>query len=196
MVAASVDAMLVRDALTDHYVKHGLPPDGGVSNPWFNVHIGSFVLRLPNPPARRRAVVMHDINHIVTGYNTTFSEGEMAIAAFEVGAGCGRLAIVWFINLSLLALAVFVHPRIAFAAFVRGRRSATIYAHDRDAVSLTSMSVEQVRSMLRVDSTSVEPRFTDAVLFVIWSIVAIVVFLAPLALLVSGLRVLVGLITH
>jgi len=88
----SQDATLIRDALAHHYVAHGLPLDGGASNPWFNMRIGPLTLRLPNPPARRRAVVMHDINHLVTGYNTTFSEGEMAIAAFEVGAGCGRLA--------------------------------------------------------------------------------------------------------
>jgi hypothetical protein len=127
MVTSTADATLIRDALTDHYVRHGLPPDGGASSSWFNVHIGSFVLRLPNPPARRRAVVMHDINHIVTGYNTTFSEGEMAIAAF---------------------------------------------------------------------ATSVEPRFTDGVLFVIWAIVAVVVFIAPLALLLAGLRLLIGLIAR
>ena len=75
---------------------------------------------------------MHDINHIVTGYNTTFSEGEMSIAAFEVGAGCGRLAIVWFINLSLLALAVVVHPRVAFAGIRARPPDASIYSSDRD----------------------------------------------------------------
>ena len=196
MVSPTADSTLIRDALNDHYVKHGLPLDGGASNPWFNVHIGPLVLRLPNPPARRRAVVMHDINHIVTGYNTTFSEGEMAIAAFEVGAGCGRLAIVWFINLSMMALALVVHPRVAFAAFVRGRRSATIYASDRDATALTSMSVEHVRALLRVDATSAVPGFVDGFLFVLWASTAVVVFLAPLALMTAGLWLLVRAIVH
>src|SRR2546423_4895268 len=130
------DTTLIRDALVQHYVAHGLPLDGGASNAWFNVRIGPISVRLPNPPARRRAVVMHDINHLVTGYNTTFSEGEMSIAAFEVGAGCGHLAIVWFINLSLLALALVVRPRAAFAGFVRGRRSASVYSSDRNATTL------------------------------------------------------------
>ena len=185
------DARLIRDALAQHYVMHGLPPDGGASNPWFDVHIGTFKIRLPNPPARRRAVLMHDINHIVTGYNTTFSEGEMSIAAFEVGAGCGRLAIVWFINLSLLALAVFVHPRVAFAGFVRGRRTASIYSSDRDATTLGAMSVEGVRALLRVDTTEAQPGFSDRVLFAVWAIIAIIVFLAPLAIVLAAVGALV-----
>ena len=181
------DATLIRDALAHHYVAHGLPLDGGASNPWFNVRIGAFTLRLPNPPARRRAVVMHDINHLVTGYNTTFSEGEMAIAAFEVGAGCGRLAIVWFINLSVLALALVIHPRVAFAAFLRGRRSSSIYASDRDATALTAMSVEHVRTILGVDSTDARATFTDRALFAMWGAAAIIVFLAPLLILLLAL---------
>jgi hypothetical protein len=122
---------------------------------------------------------MHDINHIVTGYNTTFSEGEMSIAAFEVGAGCGRLAIVWFINLSLFGLALAVHPRQAFAAFVRGRRSASIYANIEDATTLSGMSVERVRALLRIASTDTRSQITDQVFFAGWALVAIVVFLAP-----------------
>jgi hypothetical protein len=160
------------------------------------VHIGPFKIRLPNPPARRRAVVMHDINHIVTGYNTTFSEGEMSIAAFEVGAGCGRLAIVWFINLSLLAIAVVVHPRVAFTGFVRGRRSASIYSSNRDAATLAAMSVESVRDMLRVDAADARPRLTDRVLFAAWSIIAMAVFLAPLAIVLTGLWALVRALSH
>jgi hypothetical protein len=179
--------VFIRDALAQHYMTYGLPLDGGASSPWFNVHIGPLKIRLPNPPARRRAVVMHDINHIVTGYNTTFSEGEMSIAAFEVGAGCGRLAIVWFINLSLLAIALVVHPSLAFAGFVRGRRSASIYATVRDATALTTMSVESVRTLLRIASTDVRARWTDRVLFAAWGAVAVVVFLAPLAVLLVAL---------
>lgn len=107
----------------------------------------------------------------------------MSIAAFEVGAGCGRLAIVWFINLSLLAIALVVHPSVAFAGFVRGRRSASIYATGQDVMSLTTMSVESVRSLLRIASTGAPARWSDRVLFVVWGAVAVIVFLAPLAIL-------------
>jgi len=126
-VLATDDAVL-RVALAQHYNAHGLPPNGGAHDPWFRVRLGPVSLRLPNPPARRRALLSLDVNHIATGYNTTFSQGEVAIAAFEVGAECGRFAIVWLINLWVLALGLFCAPRAVFTAYVRGRRSFSVRA--------------------------------------------------------------------
>ena len=160
------------EALAHHYAAHGLPSDGGASNPWFVVRIGWLKVRLPNPPSRRRAVIWHDINHVVTGYNTTFSDGEMSIAAFEVGAGCGRVAIAWLLNLSLFALGLIVRPREVFTAFVRGRHSGSIYHIGRDAVLLAAMSVDEVRALLRVDPGGGLPRFGDRVAFAFWGVVA------------------------
>jgi hypothetical protein len=87
----------------------------------------------------------------------------------------------------MLALALVIHPRVAFAAFVRGRRSASIYASDRDATALTAMSVEHVRAILGVDSTDARATFTDRALFAIWGAVAVVVLLAPLFILFLAL---------
>lgn len=171
--------MPVRDALARHYLTHGLPPDGGASDPWFRVRIGPVVLPLPNPPARRCAVVLHDINHIVTGYDTTFSEGEVAIAAFEVGAGCGRFGTVWFINLTMLAIGVLFHPHRVFAAYLRGRRSASIYRCAQGAAALSAMSVADVRALLRVDDAPLPVRFAERVQFAMWAVVGVLALLVP-----------------
>lgn len=177
--------MRIGDALTRHYLAHGLPPDGGASDPWFRVRIGPVTLRLPNPPARRRAVLFHDVNHIVTGYNTTFGEGEMTIAGFEVGAGCGRFGIAWYINLSMLALGVLTSPRAAFAAFVRGRRSASIYHGHRDPAALAAMTVAEVRTLLRLDSVRATAKSLDRAQFAAWSVVGLGVLIAPLVVIVT-----------
>ena len=108
---AASDSMMVGDALAAYWVAHELPPDGGAADPVFHVRIGPFTVPLPNPPGRRRAVVFHDVNHLVTGYNTTFSQGEMIIAGFEVGARCGPYSIVWYINLGMMALGILFRPR-------------------------------------------------------------------------------------
>jgi hypothetical protein len=178
--------MRVRDALARHYVAHGLPSDGGASDPWFRVALGPVTLRLPNPPARRRAVFFHDVNHVVTGYDTTFSGGEMAIAGFEVGAGCGNFGIVWYINLSMMALGLIANPRAVFAAFVRGRRSTSIYREPQEPAALAEMSVADVRAQLRLDEATGRARFGDVARFAAWSPVAIIVLLAPLILLGSA----------
>jgi hypothetical protein len=46
------------------------------------------VLVLPNIPPRRRAVQVHDLNHVLTGYGTDWT-GELRISGHELGMGCG-----------------------------------------------------------------------------------------------------------
>jgi len=140
----------VRDALSRHYERHGLPADGGESSAWFRVKLGGVSIPVPNPPARRRAVIYHDINHIITGYNTRFSEGEMEVAGFEIGAGCGPYLIAWFINAYMMALGILVRPRAVLRAFSRGRASRSIYVLPRSRAELLAMSVGSLREELNI----------------------------------------------
>ena len=102
-VSMTSDSMTVGEVLRAQNTAHGLPADGGETDRWFCVHIGRFTIRLPNPPARQRAVFFHDTNHLLTGYDTVFSRGEMEIAAWEVASGCGRYWFAWLINLDMFA---------------------------------------------------------------------------------------------
>jgi hypothetical protein len=145
-----MDQLSLRDALSQYYARHGLPADGGESSRWFHVRLGKFSIPVPNPPARRRAVFFHDANHVLTGYNTTFSEGEMDIAAFEIGAGCGPYLIAWFINGFMMLLGIVTRPRNAMQAFMRGRKSGSIYSSGRTRENLLSMSVASLRQELRI----------------------------------------------
>jgi hypothetical protein len=119
------------------------------------------------------------VNHLVTGYDTTFTRGEMAIAGFEVGAGCGRLWMVWYINLTMLALGLIACPRGVFAAFVRGRRSKSVYRCGESPARLAAMSLTDVRRLLRLDRESPAPSALDRVGFLGWAVLAISVLTAP-----------------
>jgi hypothetical protein len=143
--------------LTAHYAEHGLPPDGGEHQAWFHVKVGALSIPVPNPPARRRAVFFHDVNHLLTGYNTTFSEGEMEIAGFEVGAGCGPYLIAWFINLFMMALGLVVRPRAVLRAFRWGRRSGSIYRDGGDRARIRGMTTGELRAALHIDMTHGPP---------------------------------------
>lgn len=191
VTAASPEPPTITDALTRHYIAHGLPSDGGESSPWFHVHIGSLTLRLPNPPARRRAVFFHDVNHILTGYDTAFSGGEVAIAAFEVASGCGRYWIVWYINLTMFAVGLVVNPRAVFRAFARGTGTSSIYRRQENRDALSAMSVAELRALLRIDDAPRVGRFSDRVRFGAWSIVAGAVMIVPVA---AAALVLAGVI--
>jgi hypothetical protein len=169
---------VVADALTRHYAEHRLPPDGGASQAWFIVHAGPLRIPLPNPPARRRAVLYHDLNHVLTGYDTRFSGGEMSIAAFEVAAGCGRAWIAWYINLVLMALAIVVRPRLVWAGFVRGRQSGSVYRRPESRSTLLAMTVADARRLVSVAPPTATPRPGDRAALARWSAVAWLIVLA------------------
>ncbi|HJU72497.1 MAG TPA: hypothetical protein VJ717_02040 [Gemmatimonadaceae bacterium] len=175
------DSVTVGEALTRHYAMHGLPQDGGEGAAWFRIQLGPLRIPLPNPPARRRAVFWHDVNHVLTGYNTTFSDGEMTIAGFEVGAGCGRSGIAWFINLVMMAYGLLVRPRAVYRAFVRGRRSASIYRCTATRATLREMTVREVRNLVAIAEPDVHPAPGDQVSFTFWCLVAWLVTLAMFA---------------
>ena len=178
MTPGSPDSVSVADALTRHYVEHALPPDGGEQNAWFRVHIGPLALPLPNLSARKRAVLYHDVNHLLTGYNTVFSDGEMVIAGYELGSGCGRFWIAWLINLGMFGLGLGACPRRLFHAFLRGRRAESVYHWD-DRASLRATSVEDLRIALGVRPSTPPARVSDRFMFAAWSVFATTFVLGP-----------------
>lgn len=100
---------------------------------WEWVNLGIFGFPVPNPAARVAALERHDLHHLVTGYQTDW-RGEFEIAAWELGAGCGRFWFAWLINLSAVPFAPLM-PRRFWRAFKRGRGCRPLYVHpDLDAV--------------------------------------------------------------
>jgi hypothetical protein len=167
------DSVKIGDALSRYYRENGLPPDGGASLTTFTIHMGPFNFRAPNPPARQRAVFFHDVNHVVTGYNNVFSDGEMAIAGYEIGTGCGPYWIAWVINIGVFAVALFVCPRKLFRAFVRGRRAKSIYGCPGDRAALSAMTIRALRESMGVDANLGGISMVEGSSFVAWSLVAL-----------------------
>jgi hypothetical protein len=144
------DSKVIGEALREYYTSHDLPADGGATDNWFHVKLGPVTVPLPNPPARRRAVFFHDVNHLLTGYNTVFSEGEVEIAGFEIGAGCGPYWIAWAINAPMFAIGLVINPIATWRAFQRGRRSGSIYELRDSRQTLTARTVGDLRKVLRI----------------------------------------------
>lgn len=123
-VKAARDAFRIANGFADYSV---------TPRRWEWVKMGVFGFPVPNPPARVVALERHDLHHLVTGYQTDW-RGEFEIAAWELGAGCGRFWFAWAINLSAVPAAVLM-PRRFWRALQRGRRCRPFYAHpDLDAV--------------------------------------------------------------
>ena len=173
------DSPTLAEALRIRNIANGLPPDGGESEETFCIRLGRLSLRLPNPPARRRAVFFHDTNHVLTDYDNVFSRGEMDIAGFEIASGCGPYLFAWLINLNMFALGLVVRPRALFRAFVRGRRSAaSMYRRAESRAVLSAITVDELRESLRIDSPG-PASSRDWLLFASWGLAAVVTLLLP-----------------
>jgi hypothetical protein len=137
----------VRSARAAYFEHAGFPADGGYGAAWVKVKIaGRFVPLFPNVAPRLRAVKLHDLHHIATGYDTSWT-GEIEIAAWELASGCRSYLAAWVLNLGSLALGLVVAPRRLLRAWRRGRRSRNLYRGGFDE-ALLDRTVGQLRAEL------------------------------------------------
>jgi hypothetical protein len=115
------------EARTLFFLENGLPPGGGESVMRWSVTLGKLSLCLPNFQWRRRAVPCHDLHHIITEYECN-PIGEVQTAAWEFAAGRFPHLAATLFCLPLIAAGAVLWPRRTFRAFMRGRRSTTLYA--------------------------------------------------------------------
>lgn len=162
MSYASTSESTMRDARAVYFADNQFGVDGGYASPWVDLHVGPVPLGFPNFPARKRAVQYHDMHHILTGYGTDWP-GEVEIGAWELGAGCKHMVAAWGLNLLTLALGVLTMPRRTFAAFVRGRRSRSLYGEQIE--ELLAMRVGDVRQKMGVPDSGEAARGADRALF-------------------------------
>jgi ubiquinone biosynthesis protein Coq4 len=78
---------------------------------------GPFVFPFPNTKARVHAVKLHDLHHVLTDYETTWT-GEAEIAAWEIASGCGPYYAAWLLNFGALAIGLLIAPRKTCRAFL------------------------------------------------------------------------------
>lgn len=173
-------SLTLRAARDLYFAVNGFGADGGYGSPWVDFKLGPLPMPFPNTAGRVRAVRFHDLHHIVTGYATD-TLGEFEISAWELGAGCKDFYAAWQLNLSGLAGGMAVSPRRIFRAFVRGRRTESLYGGDLEA--LLDRTVGEVRAACGVDAPA-EARLADYPLFAAaWAVGIVVglVFTAAIA---------------
>ena len=142
--------MTVREARAEYFRRAGFPPDGGQSQRWVVLRVGSVpVFAFPNIEARKRSVRLHDVHHVLTGYDTSWV-GESEIGAWEIGSGCGRHWVAWALNLGAMAIGFVLVPRRTWRAFVRGRRSGNLYASRALDESLLERTVGELRAEIGI----------------------------------------------
>jgi len=125
-VASYEPALLVRDARARYFAENGFG-DGGYADRWVVLRAaGVPVAVFPNTRERVRSVRIHDVHHVLTGYDTSWT-GEAEIAAWELASGCRDHWAAWILNFWAALIGVVIAPRAVWRAARRGRRSRNLY---------------------------------------------------------------------
>lgn len=143
------DEMTVREARDVYFREAGLSEEGYAAR-WVKLDLGPIPIVFPNTRGRVRAVRLHDLHHVATGYGTTWT-GEAEIGAWELAAGCGRHYAAWVLNGVAALIGLVIAPRRTLRAWRRGRRSRTLYGGEFDE-ALLDLSVGELRRRLRLET--------------------------------------------
>ncbi len=122
--------MTLREAIGIFYKANNLPEDGGVSKKnWSPITCRGLKIYLPNFEWRKKAIPFHDLHHMLTGYNLS-PTGEFQISAWEFAAGRYPNIFTTFFCIPLVGMGAVLIPKKQFIAFLRGRRSQTLYSYN------------------------------------------------------------------
>ena len=119
------NSLTLREALAQHLNRAGLTQETYGS--WIPIKIGPFALRLPNPKFRQRTLILHDLHHVLTGYDTSFV-GEGQVAAWEAKTGLAPHPMIWVFVLSAFAMGCSIAPAAMRQAWQRGRGGRNLFA--------------------------------------------------------------------
>jgi hypothetical protein len=187
-------SLTLREARDLYFRNNGFGEDGGYGDKWVDFKLGPVPFPFPNTAARIKAVKVHDLHHIVTGYRTNFV-GELEISAWEIGGGCEDMVAAWVLNLGGMAFGFFIAPSRTLRAYVRGRRGHTLYRYAYGD-ELLAKSVAEIRSETGADRDETPATAGDVLRAISWGIVGMLVGtllfltllpLAPIGIVVSNL---------
>lgn len=167
------DELKIKDALQIYFSQYHFK-DGGYNDRFFKIKVtGSLYIPLPNIKARLNAVKIHDIHHLVTGYNA-FYKGEAEIGAWEIGSGCGRYWVAWVLNLGSFLIGMLFYQRSLFMAFMNGRHAKTnLYKNTIYNEALLNRTVGELRKEI-LPRQKLKNSFADYLMFFFWCIISVV----------------------
>jgi hypothetical protein len=145
--------MTTREALARYFERRGIKPEDESIDEWLRENWVYMTIRGHRVPIKplygyKKVVILHDVHHVLTGYDTTWT-GELQVAAWELGSGgCGPYLLMWNNRLLTFLIGLLFWPRITWRAFSRGLTERNVYRFDfRDVLS---RDVDELRRYVAV----------------------------------------------
>lgn len=162
----------VGEALQAFYDKNNFGEGGGVNENYVWIKFGFFSLPFPNTQSRKNVVYMHDVNHLISGNDTTW-RGEASVSAWEMGAGGWRnLYTPLLLTLWAMGVGVVFYRRDVFNSFQRGLTMNNALTCGIAKDEMLQLTVSELHEKL-----SNQPSHNRSVHF--WIVVSFLVLIAP-----------------
>lgn len=114
---------------------------------------GSFLglkFSVPNPPEHQRAIRLHDLHHVATGFGTDHA-GEAEISAWQARNGLRPAgAYVTAIVIANAVLGIVFAPRRTWDALRASGEGRSLFSLTMDYEGLLEMTVGELRAMLGI----------------------------------------------
>lgn len=141
-------AVTVEATMRDYLASRGIIPREAPVEEWYVdnwVRIEMWGRRVPVFPIYgfKKSLILHDINHVLSGYDTDWV-GEFEIAAWELSSGgCGHYYLYWVDRFVFVSLGFLFAPRRTWRGFRRGFTHKNVF--DRDPMELMTVDLEVLR---------------------------------------------------
>lgn len=185
------DDLTLREARERYFARSGFTA-ATYTDPWVALPLGPITIRLPNFGARKKAVKVHDLNHILTGFGTDW-HGEFCASGFELGMGIGRSWAAWMINAGGAAGGLLRAPGDVVRAYARGRatRASTYDLLDPWDDAFLDLPLREVRARVGVPDDAAA-KAADVVAVAGHAVLGAAIHLAPVVVVVGILAAIVG----
>jgi hypothetical protein len=138
----------VKEWMSEFYQEKKFSDDAEKAR-WVFIRLGPLKIPFPNLRQRREAVYLHDLNHLLTGYDTTWT-GEGEIAAWELASGFPWKYWIGYVYPPMTFLiGLVVAPIKTLRAFRAGIGKNNIYKLQLERAELESMTVVALRRLLQ-----------------------------------------------
>lgn len=186
---APTDVPTVRQALDHFYASHNFGEEGGINSNIAYIQFGPVQLPIPNTQQRKDAIWLHDLHHLLNGYDTTWP-GEGKVSAWELATGgFGPKLYIWLLVLMAMSIGILLYPLGTFRAFVRGTYCRPILSLSLSKNELLQLPLNQLQRRIGIDVTRTYPvRVSHYARFgLLW-----LLYIGGLAALVGALWYLIG----
>jgi len=162
----------IKDSIQEFYNNNNFDEDGGVKKNIAWIKFGFISFPLPNFESRKKNVQFHDINHIITGFDTTW-KGESSVSAWEIAAGGWKNNYIpWLLTLWAMGLGIMFYTKSTLNSFKKGQTMNNALVCGIPYIEIYSLSEIELKNKL-----SDKPHNNRNILF--WSFMSVIVFFTP-----------------